>query len=260
MFEEEDINGNPGSERVDPIELLKIHDIYCELYEVPLAGICEDISRYTQGMLKKTGIEDNSLGYVEEKVKFGAEYLEKLKEKLKGKGIEDISLGYVEEEVKFAAEYLEKLKGKGIEEKYLEKLKEKLKGKGIEDSLNDVEEEVKFAAEYLEKLKEKLKGKGIEDISLTDVEKKYEKLSKNYESFLNNINLFFSRGEKRYEDSLKIKREIYNLNRSFTEEIKELNEHWSILKELLLTTLMLKKSLNEAEMLSEEGLQDIGVK
>ena len=186
MFEEEDINGNPGSERVDPIELLKIHDIYCELYEVPLAGICEDISRYTQGMLKKTGIEDNSLGYVEEKVKFGAE--------------------------------------------------------------------------YLEKLKEKLKGKGIEDISLTDVEKKYEKLSKNYESFLNNINLFFSRGEKRYEDSLKIKREIYNLNRSLTEEIKELNEHWSILKELLLTTLMLKKSLNEAKMLSEEGLQDIGVK
>jgi len=244
MFEEEDINGNPGSERVDPIELLKIHDIYCELYEVPLAGICEDISRYTQGMLKKTGIEDNSLGYVEEKVKFGAEYLEKLKEKLKGKGIEDISLGYVEEEVKFAAEYLEKLKGKGIED----------------ISLGYVEEEVKFAAEYLEKLKEKLKGKGIEDISLTDVEKKYEKLSKNYESFLNNINLFFSRGEKRYEDSLKIKREIYNLNRSLTEEIKELNEHWSILKELLLTTLMLKKSLNEAKMLSEEGLQDIGVK
>jgi len=216
MFEE-DINGNPGSERVDPIELLKTHDIYCGVYGVPLTDICEDISRYTQGMLKKTGIEDISLGYVEEEVKFAAEYLEKLKEKLKGKGIEDISLGYVEEEVK-------------------------------------------FAAEYLEKLKEKLKGKGIEDISLTDVEKKYEKLSKNYESFLNNINLFFSRGEKRYEDSLKIKREIYNLNRSFTEEIKELNEHWSILKELLLTTLMLKKSLNEAKMLSEEGLQDIGVK
>jgi len=232
MFEE-DINGNPGSERVDPIELLKTHDIYCGVYEVPLTDICEDISRYTQGMLKKTGIEDISLRYVEKKVKFAAEYLEKLKEKLKGKG---------------------------IEEKYLEKLKEKLKGKGIEDSLNDVEEEVKFATEYLEKLREKLKGKGIEDISLTDVEKKYEKLSKNYESFLNNINLFFSRGEKRYEDSLKIKREIYNLNRSFTEEIKELNEHWSILKELLLTTLMLKKSLNEAEMLSEEGLQDIGVK
>ena len=185
MFEG-DINGNPGSEMVDPIELLKIHDIYCGVYEVPLDGIHKDISIYKQGMLEKMGIKDISLGYVEE--------------------------------------------------------------------------EVKFAAEYLEKLKEKLKGKGIEDISLTDVEKKYEKLSNNYESFLNNINLFFSRGEKRYEDSLKIKREIYNLNRSFTEEIKELNEHWSILKELLLTTLMLKKSLNEAKMLSEEGLQDIGVK
>ncbi|RLJ02534.1 MAG: hypothetical protein DRP10_00915 [Candidatus Aenigmatarchaeota archaeon] len=215
MFEG-DINGNPGSEMVDPIELLKIHDIYCGVYEVPLDGIHKDISIYKQGMLEKMGIKD-------------------------------ISLGYVEEEVKFAAEYLENLK-------------EKLKGKGIEYSLNDVEEEVKFAAEYLENLKEKLKGKGIEDISLTDVEKRYEKLSKDYESFLNNTNLFFSGGEKMYEDSLKIKREIYNLNRSFTEEIKELNEYWSILKELLLTTLMLKKSLNEAEMLSEEGLQDIWVK
>ncbi|MCD6274774.1 MAG: hypothetical protein J7J15_01985 [Candidatus Aenigmarchaeota archaeon] len=205
MFEE-DINGNPSSERVDPVELLKTHDIYCGVYGVPLDGICEDISRYTQGMLEKMRIEDISLGYVEKKVKFAAEYLKKLK------------------------------------------------GKGIEDSLNDVEEEVTFAAEYLKKLKEKLKGKGIEDISFTDVEKKYEELSKDYESYLNNINLFFSGGEKRYEDSLKIKREIYNSNRSFTEEIKELNEHWSILKELLLTTLMLEKSLNDAKTLIEKEL------